>query len=387
MPSQRFFATAPKGIASLLADELRQLGAGDVVERVAGVAFTGNLELGYRACLWSRTAGRVLLELARFEAPTPEAMYAGVQTMDWSEHLAPTGTLAVDFHSLRSQITHTHFGALKVKDAIVDQFRMRHGGRPSVALERPDVRVSLVLDRDQAVLSLDLSGESLHRRGYRIDSVIASLKQNLAAALLLRCGWPAIAAAGGAFVDPMCGSGTLAIEAAMIAGDIAPGLKRGYYGFLRWRQFDAALWHGLLREAGERREAGESKLPPIHISDADHRAIAAAKQNVKAAGLGHRILIKQADLSELLCPPTDTGLVLVNPPYGERLDDTEKLRALYTLLGQKLRQEFSGWQAAVFTGNPPLGRYLGLTARRKHTFYNGAIECQLLRFDITPVPT
>lgn len=389
MPVCRFFATAPKGIASLLADELRQLGAGDVVERAAGVAFSGDPALGYRACLWSRTASRVLLELTRFDAPSPEALYEGVQAVDWSEHLAPTGTLAVDFHAHRSQITHTHFGALKVKDAIVDQFRACHGQRPSVELEQPDVRLSVVLDRDQAVLSLDLSGESLHRRGYRIDSIAASLKQNLAAALLLRCGWPAIAAAGGAFVDPMCGSGTLGIEAAMIAGDIAPGLRRRYYGFLRWRQFDATLWENLLREADERCKAGAARPPGIHISDADPKAIAVAKQNVKESGLppsdgGYRILIRQADLSELQRPPADTGLVLVNPPYGERMGETAELRALYTLLGEKLRQEFNGWQAAVFTGNPPLGKYLGLTARRKHTFYNGAIECQLLRFDITP---
>ncbi len=384
MSACRFFASAPKGVASLLADELRQLGAADVVERPAGVEFGGDLELGCRACLWSRTASRVLLELARFKAPTPEALYAGIQTIDWSEHLAPAGTLAVDFHSLRSQITHTHFGALKVKDAIVDQFRERHGERPSVALGQPDVRVSVVLDRDRATLSLDLSGEGLHRRGYRVDSVSAPLKQNLAAALLLRCGWPAIAAAGGAFVDPMCGAGTLAIEAAMIAGDIAPGLKRGYYGFLHWRQFDAAMWKGLLREAEERREAGMAKPPLIQISDADRRAIAAARQNVKAAGLGDCIIVKHADLGALQRPPADTGLLLVNPPYGERLGETEELRALYALLGEKLRREFMGWQAAVFTGNPSLGKFLGLTARRKHTFYNGAIECQLLRFDITP---
>jgi 23S rRNA (guanine2445-N2)-methyltransferase / 23S rRNA (guanine2069-N7)-methyltransferase len=389
MSAHRFFATAPKGIAPLLADELRQLGAEDIVERAAGAAFTGDSALGYRACLWSRTASRVLLELARFEAPAPEALYTGVQTIDWPEHLAPAGTLAVDFHSQRSQITHTHFGALKVKDAIVDQFRARHGERPSVALEQPDVRISVVLDRDQAILSLDLSGEGLHRRGYRTDSVAAALKQNLAAALLLRCGWPAIAAASGAFVDPMCGSGTLGIEAAMIAGDIAPGLRRRYYGFLRWRQFDTALWETLLREAEERRVAGEARLPGVYLSDADPRAIAAAKQNVKETGLfdsekGYRILIKQAELRELQRPSADTGLVLVNPPYGERLGETAELRALYTHLGEMLRQEFNGWRAAVFTGNPPLGKYLGLTAKRKHTFYNGAIECQLLRFDITP---
>ena len=247
--SLRLFASAPRGIEPLLADELRALGGENVKETRAGVTFDGDLTLAYRVCLWSRVANRVLLPLAQFPAPTPEALYDGVRGIDWAAHLDQNGTLAVDFNAYRSAITHTHYGALKVKDAIVDQFRERTGVRPSVATNEPDVRINVYVHADVASLSIDLSGESLHRRGYRADTVTAPLKENLAAAILLRAGWPAIAREGGALVDLMCGSGTLPIEAALIASDSAPGLDRTYYGFLRWRGHDAAIWEALLAEA------------------------------------------------------------------------------------------------------------------------------------------
>ena len=210
MTSHRhFFATAPKGIEPLLADELRSLGAFEVAEGRSGVAFSGPLAIAYRACLWSRLASRVLLPLATFPATSPEELYAGVRSIDWSEHLSAESTLAVDASVSGSKITHSHYAALKIKDAVVDQFRDRTGDRPSVDAERPDVRINLYLLRDTATLSLDLSGDSLHRRGYRDEGVLAPLKENLAAAILIRAGWPEIAARGGALVDPMCGSGTL----------------------------------------------------------------------------------------------------------------------------------------------------------------------------------
>ncbi|MFA7097334.1 MAG: THUMP domain-containing protein, partial [Gammaproteobacteria bacterium] len=190
-----FFATAPKGIEPLLADELRGLGASAVKETRAGVTFQGPLAVAYRACLWSRTANRILLPLARFRADTPEALYAGVRAIDWAEHMVPDGTLAVDFSTVQSRIGHSHFGAQKVKDAVVDEFRDLCGVRPSVALECPDIRINVYLRRDEATVSLDLSGESLHRRGYREEGGAAPLKENLAAAILLRAGWPAIAQA------------------------------------------------------------------------------------------------------------------------------------------------------------------------------------------------
>lgn len=380
---RRYFATAPRGTASLLAEELRALDAVRVAETSAGVDFYGDLAAGYRACLWSRTASRILLPLGTFHADTPDALYRGVREIDWGAHLSADATLAVDLNSRASAITHTHYGALKVKDAICDQLRENCGRRPSVALERPDLRVNVHLHRDQATVSIDLSGESLHRRGYRTEGVSAPLKENLAAALLLRAGWPGIAGQGGALVDPMCGSGTLPIEAALMAGNVAPGLNRAYFGFLGWRQHDAALWDRLLAEArGQRRVEA---LPPIVGYDNDAGAVRSAINNLERAGLRGVLHIERRELGELRPPPgAAAGLVMVNPPYGERMGEKEQLGPLYSLLGERLRQHFLGWQAAVLTGNPELGKHLGMRAYRTHNFFNGAIPCRLLRFRVEP---
>ena len=358
MEFENFFASCPKGVESLLAEELRGFGAAGVKETRAGVAFEGDLATAYRACLWSRLASRILLTLARFPAASADALYAGVQQIRWGEHLDVHGTLAVDFTGTGSGITHSRFGALKVKDAIIDQLRDEFGARPSVDTERPDLRVNVYLYRDEAALSLDLSGESLHRRGYRSEAVEAPLKENLAAAILLRANWPAIAAQGGAFVDLMCGSGTLPIEAALIAGDIAPGLTRDYYGFLRWKQHDAALWAGLIAEAEARREAGLARLPPIRGYDHEARAVRYARENVAGAGLSEHVAITRRELSD--CAPEDAfpGLIVVNPPYGERIGEVSELPSLYAELGAQLIKNFSGWRAAVFTGNPELGKHM-----------------------------
>jgi len=383
--SLRLFASAPRGIEPLLADELRALGAGDVKETRAGVMFTGDLTLAYRVCLWSRVANRVLLPLAQFPAPTPEALYDGVRSIDWSTHLDQNGTLAVEFNAYRSAITHTHYGALKVKDAIVDQFRERTGVRPSVATNEPDVRINVYVHADVASLSIDLSGESLHRRGYRADTVTAPLKENLAAAILLRAGWPAIAREGGALVDLMCGSGTLPIEAALMASDSAPGLDRSYYGFLRWRGHDAASWEALLAEAHARRAAGIKKLPAIRGYDSDPAAVRVALVNVERAGLTGRVHIERRYLADCRSEHVEhAGLVVVNPPYGERLGEESELPGLYRELGSVLKRCYEGWRAAVFTGNPELGKVMGLRAHKMHVLYNGAIECKLLHFEVQP---
>ncbi|MCR4346905.1 MAG: bifunctional 23S rRNA (guanine(2069)-N(7))-methyltransferase RlmK/23S rRNA (guanine(2445)-N(2))-methyltransferase RlmL [Sulfuricaulis sp.] len=382
--TRQFFATCPKGIESLLADELRQLDAETVKETRAGVAFEGPLAIGYRACLWSRLASRILLPLTSFPAPTPEDLYAGVKTIAWKEHLDAEGTLAVDFTTSQSAITHSHYGALKAKDAVVDQLRDEFGVRPSVDTAQPDVRINIYLLRDQATVSLDLSGESLHRRGYRTQTVQAPLKENLAAAILLRAHWPAIAKQGGMLVDLMCGSGTLLIEGAMIATDMAPGLAREYFGFLRWKKHDAAAWAKLLDEAHQRRETGLAQLPPIHGYDHDPLAIRAARDNIKRAGLGNLIVAQQRELSDCSPEEASTGLVVANPPYGERLGPGSELSALYTELGTQFKKCFPGWRGAVFTGNPELGKVMGLRAGKMHTLYNGAIECKLLHFEITP---
>src|SRR3569833_2604996 len=240
--SHAFFATTPKGLESLLLAALAALGAAELRETRAGVAFHGPLALAYRACLWSRLANRILLPLADFAAPTPEALYAGAQTIAWEDHFCADDTLAVDFATVQSQISHSHFGALKVNDAIVDRFRAREGRRPSVEREQPSVRINVYLHREHATVYLDLSGDSLHRRRYRSLSVAAPLKENVACGALIRALWPEISALGGTLVDPLCGGGALLVEGAMMAADIAPGRQREYYGFLAWRGHDATLW-------------------------------------------------------------------------------------------------------------------------------------------------
>ena len=386
MSDVRFFATAARNLESLLADELRGLDISDVTETRAGVRFGGGLAAAYRVLLWSRVANRVLTPLARFPAGDAEALYAGVRAIDWSEHLGPEQTLAVHMETARSGISHGHFGALKIKDAVVDQLRERTGRRPSVDPTRPDIQLHCQLFRDEATLSLDLAGESLHRRGWGERRAAASLKETLAAAVLLRAGWPAIADAGGAFLDPMCGAGTLPIEAALIAADIAPGIDRHYWGFAGWRGHEPATWERLLAEARERRAAGVGRLGRGRIRgyDRDPSAVAAALANVGAAGLAGLVHIERRELAD--CRPArdgEQGLLAVNPPYGERLGADDDLTHLYARLGAVLRECFDGWSAAVLTGNPELGKRMGLRARRFHTLYNGPIPCRLLHFDIT----
>jgi 23S rRNA (guanine2445-N2)-methyltransferase / 23S rRNA (guanine2069-N7)-methyltransferase len=381
----QIFVSCPPGVADLTAAELRSCGATDVSEFKLGVQAEGSLEVAYRACLWSRTASRVLLPLGTFPAATQEQLYEGVSSIDWQQHVNPKGTLAIDFAGASTGITHTHFGALKTKDAIVDLFRARTGERPSVQLEQPDVRIDVRLDRDRATVSLDLSGESLHRRAYRARGVAAPLKENLAAAVLLRSGWPAIAEEGGELVDPMCGSGTLLIEAALMALDIAPGSLRSHFGFIGWRGHDRALWQSLIDEARARREATASKRLTLRGYDADAAAVRAAIENVERARLRGFVHIERRELEQLTRESeAPSGLVVTNPPYGERIGDQERLQALYATLGARLREHFEGWKAAVLTGNPPLAKSIGINARRTHTLFNGRIECRLLRFEVAP---
>jgi 23S rRNA (guanine2445-N2)-methyltransferase / 23S rRNA (guanine2069-N7)-methyltransferase len=382
------YVTAPAGTADLAAEELAACGLTDLKVERGGVACAGSLEQAYRACLWSRVANRVLLRIAEFAAPTPEALYEGARTVDWSTHLGVDGTLAVSCTSTRSAITHTQFAALKTKDAIVDQFRERTGTRPSVDVASPDVRVNLHLDRDVATLALDLVGDSLHRRGYRGAQGAAPLKENLAAAVLLRAGWQKLAAAVSdgdvGFVDPLCGSGSLAIEAALIAGDVAPGLLRNEFGFLRWRGHDEAAWQRLVAEAAERRAAASLDGFVFRAYDRDAAAVRATLENATRAGFAKHVHAERRELAELPPAPAPRGLVAANPPYGERLGEADSLKAVYALLGEKLKAGYVGWQAAILTGNPPLGRELNIKAKRTHTMFNGPIECRLLRFDIEP---
>lgn len=387
----KFFATTAKGLEAVLAAELRDLGARGVEEGRAGVSFRGSLETAYRACLWSRVASRVLLPLASFRAPTPPALYEGVRGIRWREHLGAKQTLAVDFSASHSKITHSHFGALKTKDAIVDQLRDETGARPSVAVDRPDLRVNVYLHEDRATVSIDLSGESLHRRGYRARGTAAPLKENLAAAILLLADWPALAADRAPLLDPMCGSGTFPIEAALIAARIAPGRGRRHFGFVGWRGHDAKAWQRLCREAEEAEIRDPRRLPAIRGYDAETGAVKAALANVEQAGLRTRVHVEKRLLEQ--CEPLPTrrveeprGLVVTNPPYGERLGSEERLGVLYAQIGDLLRRRFTGWTGYVLTGNLALGRRVGLRPARRHILYNGAIECRLLVFPISSTP-
>ncbi|MGB5835151.1 MAG: bifunctional 23S rRNA (guanine(2069)-N(7))-methyltransferase RlmK/23S rRNA (guanine(2445)-N(2))-methyltransferase RlmL [Thiohalocapsa sp.] len=388
MPAQDFFATTARNLESLLAEELRGLGIEGVIETRAGARFSGSLADAYRVCLWSRVANRVLLPLTDFEAADADALYAGVSAVDWSDHLNAQRTLAVHADSARSSVGHGKFAALKIKDAVVDQFRQRTGSRPNVSRDRPDIALYCHLFRDRATLSLDLSGESLHRRGYRAEGGSAPLKETLAAAILLRAGWPAIAADGGALLDPFCGSGTLPIEAAMIAADVAPGMLRGHWGFTGWLEHDTDAWDRLLAEAQARRQVGLVDLRDSAIqirgSDRDPRAVRVVQDNLQRAGLTRHVGVDQCQIED--CRPLAhdrPGLLVANPPYGLRLGSNSDLTGLYALLGELLKQRFDGWQAAVFTGNPDLGKRMGLRAKRFHTLYNGPVECRLLHFEIT----
>jgi 23S rRNA (guanine2445-N2)-methyltransferase / 23S rRNA (guanine2069-N7)-methyltransferase len=381
-----YFATCPKGMEYLLRDELIALGAADVREALAGVHFSGTLETAYRACLWSRLASRILLPLAEFDAATDDALYAGVQTIDWSAHLAAHATLAVDAGTALSKLTHSQYIGQRVKDAVVDQFRQRDGNRPGVDTEEPDLRINLRLRRDRATVSLDLAGTPLHRRGWREEQGAAPLKENLAAAMLLRARWPEMYAQGGALLDPMCGSGTLLIEGALMAADVAPGLKREYFGFLGWQQHDIALWRGLLDEANQRAESGLRGLRSCFFgSDADARIVQTAKRNAQEAGVAGFFTLDKHDAAHVAPPPGhSTGLVITNPPYGERLGEREQMPLLYRALGEALRTRFAGWRAAVLAGDAELGKAMRLHAEKRYTLYNGALETVLLLLDLSP---
>ena len=379
-----FFATAPKGMTDLLAVELRDLGAPDVSETRGGVRFQGDLAVAYRACLWSRIATRILLPLTEFAAPSAEALYEGARGLDWSAHLDASRTLAIDAHVSSSAVTHSHYAALRIKDAIVDGFMASSGERPSVDTATPDIRVNCYLHRDQATLYLDLSGTSLHQRNYRLSAGEAPLKENLAAAILMRAGWPEIARAGGGFVDLMCGSGTLPIEAAMMAADIAPGLTRDFFGFSGWRQHDAAAWEALLIEARRRRDAGIKRMPTILGFDNNRRVLSMARDNAARAGLGGQISFKFQDLRRFRHSFPAHGLMVTNPPYGRRLMASGELPALYAALGRVLRENMQGWQAAVFTEDQALGKHVGIRADKLHSLYNGNIACKLIHFNIAP---
>jgi putative N6-adenine-specific DNA methylase len=370
----KLFATCARGLEPVLADELRALDASEVEPGRGGVHFNGDQVLLYRANLWLRTAVRVLRPILEVAVASPEELYDAVRTVDWSQYLTPEHTLAVDCNVRDSAITHSKYAALKVKDAICDQFVERVGRRPSVDVSEPMVGLNLHVYRDEAVLSLDSSGESLHKRGYRPVQTKAPLNEALAAGLIYLAGWRRDAP----FVDPMCGSGTLPIEATWMALGRPPGLTRRRFGFQGWMDFDIALW-AELRDAARRGVRKQLEAPVLGY-DVRQDAVAFARGNARAAGVGHLIRFERKDLADFRPPTGPPGTLLCNPPYGERIGEERELEPLYRLLGEVLRERCRGWRDFVFTGNRKLARHIGLEPAGRTPLYNGRIPCQLLEF-------
>lgn len=373
LAGQRYFATCGRGIETVLAGELGDLGARDIEPGRGGVHFAGDRALLYRANLWLRTAIRVLQPILEAPVSSPEELYDIVRGVDWSQYLTPEHTLAVDCNVRDSRLTHSHYAALKTKDAICDQFVDRVGRRPSVNLEQPLLALNLHVYRDQMVLSLDSSGESLHKRGYRPILTKAPLNESLAAALVLLTGWRGDTA----FADPLCGSGVLPIEAAWLALRRPPGLTRRRFGFQGWMDFDVRLWTALRDEA--RRGVLKELKAPIVGSDVRRDAISFARTNARAAGIGHLLHFEVKDVRDFRPPEGPPGIVLCNPPYGERIGEEKELVPLYRTLSAVFREKCAAWQIYVFAGNERLTAKLDLPRLEEVPLFNGKIACKLLK--------
>ncbi|MDX1812770.1 MAG: THUMP domain-containing protein, partial [Gammaproteobacteria bacterium] len=364
MTSQyRFFATAPKYTEGLLLSELQDCDALDCSETVGGVSFVGDLAVAYRACLWSRIANRVLLILEKARINSADDLYDAIYNINWRQHFDVDATFAIDFFSSQSVIQHTQFGAQRCKDAIVDQFMHECGERPSVDKKHPAIRINVHVKKHQATISLDLSGHSLHQRGYREHNVEAPLKENLAAAVLLRANWPELVKTNCPLIDPMCGSGTILIEAACMAANIAPGMYRLDFGFNAWKLHDENLWMELRQEADTIRQQNLLSLPRIAGFDKDSRAITAARHNITAAGLAEVIDVQQQNIATLSnAGYGSNGLIVTNAPYGERLSDNQSLVPVYEQFGKQLATQFDGWRATLVTSDTSLAKATGLHA-------------------------
>jgi putative N6-adenine-specific DNA methylase len=369
----KFFATCARGLEKVLAEELRDLRADLIDVGRGGVAFQGDTALLYRANLWLRTAVRVLMPILETPVQSTDELYAAVQSIDWSRTMTPEHTLAVDCNVRDSAITHSRYAALRVKDAICDQFVAKVGKRPSVDVETPMVGLNLHIYADHATLSLDSSGESLHKRGYRSILTKAPLNEALAAGLILLSGWRGDVP----LVDPMCGSGTLCIEAAWIALKRPPGLTRRRFGFMGWMNYDVGLWTSVRDEA--RRHVGRELPQAILGYDVRRDAMHFSQEGARAAGIGHLLKFTLRDLEQFQPPAGPPGLLICNPPYGERIGDEKELKGLYRRLGEIFRERCPGWKMCVFTGNAFLARQIGKPAQVIDLF-NGKIPCRLLRY-------
>ena len=378
---KQLFATTARGFEELLKSELTELGAQDAKVAQGGVHYWADDETLYRTLLWSRLSSRILLPIVQAKVFSDLDLYSAVVGVNWLDYFDEKVHFFVDFNGTNQEIRHTQFGAMRVKDGIVDYFE-RHGrARPNVDKEQPDIRIHAYLNRDDVVLSLDLSGDALHMRGYREDTGKAPLRETLAAAIVLRSGWQK----GSPLVDPMCGSGTLLIEAAQMEAQIAPQLYRLHWGFDFWQGHNQAAWEKVKEEALALAEAEKQRENPPHFYgfDLDHRVLQKAKQNAKNAGVAHLMQWQQGDVAAIKNPsPNVAGTVICNPPYGERLGTTPALIALYSVFGQRLKQQFAGWNASIFSGEPSLLDCLRLRSYRQFKAKNGPLDCVQKNYQI-----
>ncbi|ESN43725.1 bifunctional 23S rRNA (guanine(2069)-N(7))-methyltransferase RlmK/23S rRNA (guanine(2445)-N(2))-methyltransferase RlmL [Klebsiella variicola] len=368
------FASTARGLEELLKTELEGLGATDCQVVQGGVHFQGDTRLLYQSLMWSRLASRTMLPLGECRVYSDLDLYLGVQAIPWTEMFNPGATFAVHFSGLNDEIRNSQYGALKVKDAIVDSFTRKNLPRPNVDRESPDLRINVWLNKETAHISLDLSGEGLHLRGYRDGTGMAPIKENLAAAIVMRSGW----VPGTPLLDPMCGSGTLLIEAAMLATDRAPGLHRGHWGFGGWAQHDDTIWKEVKAEAQTRARQGLAAYGSrFYGSDVDERVIERARRNARRAGIGELIDFAVKDVAQLNnpLPKGPYGTVISNPPYGERLESEPALIALHSLLGRIMKSQFGGWNLSVFSASPELLSCLQLRADKQFKAKNGPLDC------------
>ncbi|MBI3939032.1 MAG: class I SAM-dependent RNA methyltransferase [Betaproteobacteria bacterium] len=370
--SHSFFATCPRGLESVLARELAALGAREVASSEGGARFAGAFPLCYAANLESRVASRVLWRVGASPYRNEDEVYAAARALPWPRWFSPEHTIRVALTAIRSPLRSLDFTTLRIKDAVCDRFRAECGRRPSVDTRAPDIRIHAFLDAREVMLYLDTSGEALFKRGYRRQAGEAPLRENLAAGILSLAGW----APGTPLLDPMCGSGTIVIEAALTALDIAPGLARAF-AFEKLSHFDAAVWRELKRRAQARRKA----VRPLSIwgSDTSRAALDDARVNLASLGIERAVTLVHANALDL-SPPAPAGTIITNPPYGVRLDQQQKLAVFYPRLGDALKRNFAGWTAYVLSADAQLPKLIGLKASRRTPLYNGALECRLYEY-------
>ncbi|MCW8108446.1 bifunctional 23S rRNA (guanine(2069)-N(7))-methyltransferase RlmK/23S rRNA (guanine(2445)-N(2))-methyltransferase RlmL [Alteromonas ponticola] len=368
--------TTSKGLDELLAEEVKNLVPDAQIKASPGqLTFSGTLEQAYRLCLWSRLANRVVWVLTENKFNDAEGLYDAAKEVDWSAHLEPNQTLSIAFHGTNRVIKNTQFGAVKIKDAIVDQFVEHVGERPSVQKYKPDLPIFARCRREFITIGIDLSGSSLHQRAYRQQTGDAPLKEHVACAVLMRSGWTKDTSQP--LVDPMCGSGTLAIEAAYIQRNIAPAMKREYWGFKRWKQHDETVWEQLINAAVGAQKDG---LKNIFAADIDKNLIAIARKNADNAGVFADIEFAHSNATTY-CPPVKAdGFLVSNPPYGERLGQLTELISLFTDWGQHLKTAWQGWHVSLLSSNRDLLKLLKLKAQKDYAINNGKLECRLVNY-------